>query len=124
VRTSTYQDQVYRAFEQLEQALDAWKADKDTALYKANKDKAEAALKAAQEKLVKQAAPLQALDAAAHARVVDLAKVIDDKAAKVRRLHQDLLGAKGVTTAQTRALENEIGALSSQLDALVDKLAL
>lgn len=117
------QDHVYRAFEQLEQALDAWKADKDTALYKANKDKAEAALKAAQEKLVKQAAPLQALDAAAHARVLDLAKVVDDKAAKVRRLHQDLLGAKGVATAQMRALENEISALSSQLDALVDKLA-
>jgi hypothetical protein len=122
------QDKAYSVFEALDEALEAFRSGKerDAGALRAARDKGEGKLKAAQEALVQHAAALNSLRAGAGAKVAEVARLLDDKLAKVRRLHADVQAARagGGTKdlAAVRAAEQEVAATTAQLDAAVHAL--
>ena len=120
------QDRLYNGFDHLEAALDEFKANRDAAQHKAARDKSEATMKGALEVLSRQASQLQAGDAALAAKVAELARLMDDKLSKVRRLHAEVANAikanaKDVA-GQVKPLVADVDSVSSQVDAVVSSL--
>ena len=117
---------MYGAFDQLDSALEEFKANKDANALKTVREKVEPLIKRAQDALAKYVGELQPLEPTTSNKVSELGRLLEERYGKVRRLHTEVQnaksGGKDVGTPAVRALEQEVAALVAQTDALVTGL--